>query len=460
VSPDFVSHSLPTLAMRVHLIYFALACIIAMSGVCVLTLATLRSRDRLLLWVGVFSVLYAIRLLAQNELVREAFHVPSSVYIPLALSITYAINIPFALFARELLGRGWRGTIAVWTWLCTGFAVIAISSLMFTQQRGWADFPNGVVVVAGTVVILLHVLRARHDRHPLASSLLWPLLFFGTSILLENEGFRVGGLSIEPVGFLVLLTGLGSVAVRRALRTERELRDVQQELSMARRIQFSILPQDPPDFAGVQIAMRYEPMTSVAGDFYDFLSSDDLLTLLVADVSGHGVPAALVACMLKVCFASQKSNAASPAAILSGLGQMLRGNLGGQYVTAACATINRKSQTITYAGAGHPPSFLIRGNGSDAVLLEENGLFLGPFPHASYKDMTVPFTSGDRLLLYTDGITEARNQSGEEFGRERLQQFLMEAQGSEPSSTLDRLFKQITTGNPEDDLTAVLLAFQ
>lgn len=105
--------------------------------------------------------------------------------------------------------------------------------------------------------------------------------------------------------------------------------------------------------------MRYQPMTSVAGDFYDFLaSSDDVLTILVADVSGHGVPAALVACMLKVCFAAQRNNAADPAAILSGLSLMLRDSLGGQYVTAACAAIDRKARRITYSGAGHPPTLL------------------------------------------------------------------------------------------------------
>jgi serine phosphatase RsbU (regulator of sigma subunit) len=139
---------------------------------------------------------------------------------------------------------------------------------------------------------------------------------------------------------------------------------------------------------------------------------------------------------------------------------MLRGSLGGQYVTAACATIDRKSRTITYSGAGHPPSVLIRGKNGDSILLDENGLFLGPFPNATYENMSVPFHSGDKLMLYTDGIVEAQDFGGEEFGRERLATFLVACTEGEPNATLDRLFAQITNGDPQDDLTAVLVNFE
>lgn len=130
---------------------------------------------------------------------------------------------------------------------------------------------------------------------------------------------------------MILLGALASIAVRRALATERKLIDVEQELSTARRIQNSIIPQFPPSVRGIRVAARYQPMTSVAGDFYDFLtSSNDILTIPGGGCFGARRSAALVACMLKICFAAQKNNAADPAAILSGLSVMLRGSLGGQ----------------------------------------------------------------------------------------------------------------------------------
>lgn len=462
MNPDVIARQVVSSALRLNLPYFAVACLIAAGGLCSLVLATLKSRDRLLLWLGILSILYAARLFIQNELVRAAFNSPGNEYIPFALAMTYSINIPFAFFGLELLGRGWKNSIAIWSWLCIGFAIIAVPvSLIVRHEVHWANVLNAVLVIGGTLLAVSHVLAARRSGNQLAASLVGPLLFFDVCVLLQNENFRIAGQTIEPIGFLVLMIGLASIALRRTLTTERKLLEVEQELATARRIQFSILPASAPRITGIRMATRYVPMTSVAGDFYDFLVSlEDLVTILVADVSGHGVPAALVSCMLKVCFAAQRGNACSPAAILSGLAAMLRGNLGPQYVTAACATIDKRSGMITYAGAGHPPSVLVRGEKRDSLLLDQNGLFMGPFPNPAYTDVSVPFRSGDRLLLYTDGITEAPNSAGEEFGCDRLRQFLIDSNATEPNSTLDELFQQITTGNPHDDLTAVLIHFE
>ena len=460
MNPDLIPRQVVNSALRTNLPFVAIACIILLCGICALALAGLRSRDRLLLWVGVFSLLYGARLLVQNELVRDAFNTPGREFVPWALCLTYLINIPFALFARELLGEGWKSSITIWLWLSAAFSIIAVPAAFLAEDTHWIDLLNGVLVIAGTFLILTHVLVARRTGNARAASLVWPLLIFGVFVVLENNGVRIKGRSIEQLGFLILLAGLASIAVRRALATERTLIDMQQELSTARRIQSSIIPQSPPALKGIRLATRYLPMTAVAGDFYDFLTpTDHLLTILVADVSGHGVPAALVACMLKVCFAAQRSNAADPAAILSGLNVMLRDSLGGQYLTAACAAIDRQAGTVIYAGAGHPPTMLARSKTGELLLLAENGLFIGPFPNATYINMSVPFHIGDKLLLYTDGITEATDLAGEEFGRERLGQFLLHSNGKEPSQILDRLFERVTTTTQQDDLTAVLVHF-
>ncbi len=283
---------------------------------------------------------------------------------------------------------------------------------------------------------------------------------FGVLVLLTNRGFRPGGVDVEPVGFLILLAGLGVTAARHTMASERKLIDVEQELATARRIQSSIIPQSAPVFPAIRLATRYQPMTSVAGDFYDFLQTGETcLTVLVADVSGHGVPAALVASMLKVCFAAQREHSQSPAGVLAGLNHMLRGSLGGQYVTAACAATDTQARTITYAGAGHPASLLLRSTSGKVEQLAENGLFIGPFPIATYSDISVPFQSGDKLLLYTDGITEAAGPDGEEFGREGLELFLLESAGLEPAEFVEQLFRRIHTPQQQDDLTVVLAQF-
>ena len=292
------------------------------------------------------------------------------------------------------------------------------------------------------------------------NSLKWPLIVFGILVVLTNRGFRPAGIDIEPVGFLILLAGLGSTAARRALASERKLIDVEQELATARRIQNSIIPHSAPGLPSLRLATRYQAMTSVAGDFYDFLkTSENLLTILVADVSGHGVPAALVASMLKVCFSAQREQANNPAGVLGGLNVMLRGSLGGQYVTAACAAIDVEARTIIYAGAGHPSSLLFQRHARKVVQLSENGLFIGPFPNATYSNISVPFQGGDKLLLYTDGIIEACGPDGREFGRERLEHLLLDTEDLEPAEFVEELFQKISTPAQQDDLTVVLAQF-
>jgi sigma-B regulation protein RsbU (phosphoserine phosphatase)/two-component system sensor histidine kinase ChiS len=138
---------------------------------------------------------------------------------------------------------------------------------------------------------------------------------------------------------------------------------------------------------------------------------------------------------------------------------MLRGSLGGQYVTAACAAIDLEAKTITYAGAGHPPSLLFRKNIGAVVELAENGLFIGPFPQATYSNMSVPFQSGDKLLLYTDGILEATGPDGQEFGQRNVENLLIEMGGLEPAEFIEELFKRIATPAQQDDLTTVLTHF-
>lgn len=444
-------------ALRTQLPFIAVAAILLAAGIASIVLSRLRSRDRLLLWLGIFASLYGLRLLVQNDLVRTATGTNPDVFRFLNLGLTYIIPIPYAAFARELFGSGWRRSITIWLWAQIAFALLAIAFFAWTHQEHPTDLVNNVLIIGGTLLLLLHLFLHRSPELS-ANSLKWPILGAGIFVLANNVGFRPANVDLEPLGFLMLLTGLGYTASRRAIAHERKLTEVEQELATARLIQASILPRSAPHLPSLRIASRYQPMTAVAGDFYDFLkTSESCLTILVADVSGHGVPAALVASMLKICFAAQREHAHDPARMLSGFNTMLRDVLVDQYVTAACAMVDLSRRTVTYAGAGHPPALLLRNNGHELTHLAENGLFLGPFPQATYSNLCVPFESGDKLLLYTDGIIEATVGNGEQFGPERLVQFLLNTKHLEPGDLVAQLFEQISTSAQEDDLTAVLV---
>ena len=443
--------------LRIGLPFIAVAAIVLAAGLASMVLSRLRSRDRLLLWLGIFASLYGMRLFEQNNLLQTATGANPGVFRWMDLCLTYVIPIPFAAFARELLGAGWRRSFAIWFWAQVIFAPLSIAIVVFTHDKHATDLVNKYLIIGGTLLMLLHLFLARLGESS-AKSLKWPMLVAGLLVLGNNVGLRPASFDAEPLGFLVLLVALGYTASRRAIMRERKLTEVEQELATARRIQASILPRGAPRIPALRIAARYQPMTAVAGDFYDFLTAgDDSLTVLVADVSGHGVPAALVASMLKICFAAQRQQSHDPARVLAGFNTMLRDVLTGQYVTAACASIDLRAQTVTYAGAGHPPSLLLSTNGSPVTHLSENGLFIGPFPQATYTNIRVPFVSGDKLLLYTDGIVEATVADGEQFGRERLIEFLLANRHLDPAELIDRLFARISSSAQEDDLTAVVV---
>jgi phosphoserine phosphatase RsbU/P len=187
-----------------------------------------------------------------------------------------------------------------------------------------------------------------------------PVIFLTAQTEAEDEtrGFQVGAVDYvhKPFSPAVMKA---RVHTHLALRETREklaqqLLAIQKELETARLIQQSILPQTVPQIDGLDIAARYVPMTSVAGDFYDFIAVDNKhVAILVADVSGHGMPAALIASMLKIALASQSAHADDPARVLQGLNQTLCGKFQHHYVTAAYVFVDMEKRTLSYAGAGH-----------------------------------------------------------------------------------------------------------
>jgi sigma-B regulation protein RsbU (phosphoserine phosphatase) len=444
-------------ALALCLPYVAIAALCLAAGLGAFALSLLRSRDRLLLWVGVCATLYSLRLFAQaiweNDLIWNAFGVPS-LRGPIDL-VTYVIPIPLMLFFRELLGSGWKSSIQIWLWIQVAYVPFAILAGSVAGYSHAVGLVNRILTIGMIALLLAHLFARNADSVSLA--LRYCFLVFLLFVLANNLGFWPAGRNPEPFGALVLIGGLAYTAAERAISREQKLAAVENELATARRIQTSILPRALPELTGLSLAVSYRPMRQVAGDFYDFLLLDERrVTVLIADVSGHGVPAALIASMLKVAFAQQALHAADPASVLAGLNSILHGMLDAQFITAACAHIDLAAHAITYAGAGHPPAILVRRSSGDILELAENGFILGPFRNASYTNICTPFHRGDRLLLYTDGIVEATFIDGEPFGPERLREFFAAQGDSEPAGLADALMNTVSIREQEDDLTVVV----
>jgi sigma-B regulation protein RsbU (phosphoserine phosphatase) len=335
-------------------------------------------------------------------------------------------------------------------------ALLAVATLVVGRRNIFYQI-NAVLIIAALTVLFLSVTWRSLDRD--AVVIRRGLLIFAAFIFWENFrsllGIRLP--DIEPIGFVAFLLALGYVAARQILQRDQQLSEIRKELEVAKRIQLSILPPEFPSSASFRVAARYVPMTSVAGDFYDFLVTDDQQAgLLIADVSGHGVPAALIASMVKVAATSQRANAADPARLLSGMNAVLCGNTQNQFVTAAYVHLDSNSKTLHYSAAGHPPMLLLR-NGKVAEIVE-NGLILAAFDFATYTNVTHPLQPGDRLLLYTDGIIEAANAKGDPFGQDALSSLLLQTAELPPSASSDQIISAVQqwSASQDDDLTVLI----
>src|SRR5271167_4383757 len=245
----------------------------------------------------------------------------------------------------------------------------------------------------------------------------------------ETKGFEVGAVDYihKPFSAAVVKARVRTHLMLREAHAQlaKQLVEINTELEMARQIQLSILPSGTPKIAGLEIVARYIPMTSVAGDFYDFIVvGEKRVGILIADVSGHGLPAALIASMLQVALTAQVRHVSEPGKVLAGLNQALCGKFQHNFVTAAYVYVDLERNIMKYGGAGHPPLLLWRKSTGGASQLLENGLVMGQFEEATYDSLEVPIEAGDRFVLYTDGILETSNPAQEEFGTERFMKFM------------------------------------
>lgn len=287
----------------------------------------------------------------------------------------------------------------------------------------------------------------------------------------EAKGFEVGAVDYihKPFSPAIVKARVRTHLMLRDAREElsRQLVAIQHELEMAREIQLSILPRQLPEIDGLDIAARYCPMSTVAGDFYDFIVVDGRhVGMLIADVSGHGPAAALIASMLRIALSAQCHNASKPAKVLEGLNTALCGKLGHNFVTAAYVFLDLEKEILSYAGAGHPPLLMWRKAEERTCVVEENGLFLGQFPEEIYAAVDMPLEAGDRSVLYTDGIPECKNTMEEQFGTERLMRF-MEENDESANEFVDALLGRLSGWSAQppgqgqrDDMTLVALHYR
>lgn len=263
-------------------------------------------------------------------------------------------------------------------------------------------------------------------------------------------------------------------AVRRAdARLEREHDE-------ARLIQRALLPTTLPELEGVRIAAMWNPASGFGGDCYDVIrfragtpgddavragtartAGEERIGLSIADVAGKGLPAALLMSNLQAAVRAFASDQATPQQVATSVNRLLCRNIAvGRFVTFCYLVVDRAQQTLTFANAGHNPPILVKKDGR-VETLSSGGMVLGVMPDTTYDQREVPIAPGDRLILYTDGISEAEAPDGSDYGDGRLSHAAAAHRHLAPEPLLDALFQDVSSfaaGRFQDDATLIVVA--
>jgi sigma-B regulation protein RsbU (phosphoserine phosphatase) len=376
--------------------------------------------EQVLVFVGV--VVYAV-LVSLNQ--------RSSLFVILLACLTVGnCVIPFAFLIR----RAYVPRRYPWNWI-----------IFIPVQLGF-----GMVCAVGSVLLLQ---LTRIDPEPF-----W--VVYG----------RMGNLTIIVV-LVVAGTMFGIEQVQKKLRERNEqleqtvekgtiaLQQQEEELKRAREIQQMLLPSKLPQLAGAQIAGAWQPAREVGGDYFDVIPLEKRVGICMGDVAGKGITAALLMANLQASVRAFATADATPREVCTKLNKFLCANIvSGKFVTFFYAVFDAESRTLVYENAGHNPGLLVRANGA-VESLRGDGAVLGVIADWGYQDFTVQLQPGDKLLLSTDGITEAENAQLEEFGDQRL----LEAAKGDTASALDTqrtIMQRVSAfcgGNFRDDATLLVL---
>ena len=282
-------------------------------------------------------------------------------------------------------------------------------------------------------------------------------------LAVETMQHGVGDFVQKPWDNARLLEILRTQVAQGRLRREdlRRQRMQEQEMEEAREIQRHLIPRALPQFPGFNLAAAWRPARMVSGDCYDILPfQEGQFALCIADVAGNGMPAALLMSNLQAAVRAFASIQSTPRNLCLRLNRMISGNVPGErFITFFYARVDGWRHQLVYSNAGHNFPVLRRHNG-DLLRLGGGGPVLGILEESDYREETVELKPGDRLLLFTDGVTEAMNPAGEQFGETRLLE-LLHAHASHPVETFTNqimfLLEQFSQGEFHDDATLVAL---
>jgi len=326
---------------------------------------------------------------------------------------------------------------------------------------GWC-VKTGQGVIVSDVTTDPRYMNARDDTR---SEMVAPIRIGSEVIGAFNlESDEPDAYEAEDMELLTAFASQAAVAIERTRLHEEvlEKRRLEEEVTIGQRIQRTFLPERNPELPNFDIAGANYSSELVGGDYYDFIRiADQQMGIVVGDVSGKGIAAALIMASFRASLIAEIRNNYAIRTIMTKVNRLLWESVeADRFVTALYGVLDITARRFTYVNAGHNPGFLYRAAADRFDSLDATGPLLGTLQTVSFKERTVEIASGDVLVLYTDGVTEAMNGSQEFFGEERLQE-VVRRKKAEPAALVVRgiwdAVREFRQGDQDDDLTIVVL---
>ncbi len=339
---------------------------------------------------------------------------------------------------------------------------LAVAAVAYTD---WIVIPN---VSLGYLYLLPIALSALVNRPPITIGLavvctVFQDLFFGTQP--ETLRVRIFRNVITLIGFLVvgfLVTLIARQRNRLVAEVRRQRDEYEHDLLLASQVQRQVLPK-PLVCPNLELAAAMQTAQLLGGDYYDFFQiSDNIVDVVIADVSGHGAAASLLMPSLAVALRLRARELSGPAAIIKDLDQVLQQiTNAATFVTMFYARFDQANKTLQYANGGHNPPLLMRSKSGQCVELEAGGPIMGILKDAQFANTVVALDPGDILTLFTDGVIEQENEDGDEFSLSRLEG-AVRSKEAEPAADMvagitDAVSTFAGTKAQADDLTVVVV---
>lgn len=236
------------------------------------------------------------------------------------------------------------------------------------------------------------------------------------------------------------------------------------DLKIARKVQQALLPQQEFTSPGIVLRAAYIPSELLSGDFYDYVTADGMFYLLMADVSGHGLPAAILVSLLKTYLHAEASEGSSPAAFMARLNNFLfSASLPSQFATAQLFRFEPGAKLLRVSNAAHPPFLLYNNARQQTESYEQPGHLLGALPGMQYDESAIEIHPGDLLFSYTDGLTDRRSTTGEFYSLERISSILEKGDRADFEALYQTIYEDVASFTPtedfRDDVAFVLARF-